>query len=425
MEEELRIAIEAFRSGNEDAFHTIYKLSYNKILFIANQHARNLQEAEDILQETFVSIYRSLPKLDNVDHYNAWINKIVHNYFLKSVRSKQVSMRVDMGENYDFDQFVPSAATENPKKQYYEDELKTLVEEAMSSLSTEQQDVVRLRFYDEFSVKEIADILNIPEGTVKSRINTVRNLLKPRLEVHRNMLGASTVPLIALYFKDLIAHQAFISDDEVSKRVKDVKAKAVKNNSTLFKRMRPNFGILVTTSILAVIPMTLLLTQKDTSFEGIDYNKDWTNQNINIEIKGNLSSTNKLEFFLNDTLLTQNAGDLRTVAVSNNGLFSVRHQGETLFNHAITNIDKEVPSLTIEDTDTELKVLLQDNLSGLDLKSLVVIDDMKNDINYEMVDNIIHISKEHKYPVIYIEVSDLAGNIQKSTIELTTTSLEQ
>jgi RNA polymerase sigma-70 factor (ECF subfamily) len=134
-------------------------------------------EAEDILQESFIKIFGNLKKLREISNLAAWIKRIVINTALNYQRGKlYLYPMVDIGNiNLSYDEPVALS-------HFRQDELLTMIQD----LPLGCQVIFNLFAIEGYSHKEIAEKLNISEGTSKSQFSRARNLLKQKLEEGRN-----------------------------------------------------------------------------------------------------------------------------------------------------------------------------------------------------------------------------------------------
>ncbi len=147
---------------------------------IAISHVKHREDAEDIFQEVFISLIKNLGSIENERHLKHWLirttinkSKNLHLCFWK----KRVYF--DLDENSQKQQNASNdeaSAIENNIIEINE------LRETIKLLSKKQQSVVYLYYYEDYQVKEIAEILGISEGTVKSRLSSARMNLKEALE---------------------------------------------------------------------------------------------------------------------------------------------------------------------------------------------------------------------------------------------------
>ena len=169
------MAIIHIRSKNNKEVKFTELLEENKLRFYktAKIILKNDDDVYDALQEALISMYQHYDRLKSKEKFSAWGTRIVINKSYDFLRSKRKNI-------IPFDEKI-----ENDMKlaQYDEyDSDKYGIKKAMEYLSEDQKLVTMLYYYDDYSVKEIAEIINVPEGTVKSRLSKVREILKEKLE---------------------------------------------------------------------------------------------------------------------------------------------------------------------------------------------------------------------------------------------------
>lgn len=131
---------------------------------IAIAIVNNDEDAGDAISETIIKAYANLKKLKNPDYFKTWITRILINECRKILKQRR---KVISLEDY-------------PEKRRDEVQNKEEIMDlqiAIQKLPKRQKDVILLYYYDDLSIEEIALILEIPKGTVKSRLSTARNFL--------------------------------------------------------------------------------------------------------------------------------------------------------------------------------------------------------------------------------------------------------
>lgn len=146
--------------------------AYSKRVFnMAYQFSGSYEEAEDLTQEIFFKLYNSLTKYDFSKNFSAWLLTMSKNYLIDQYRrTKWEKMIRD-----DFDEFHLAAAdTENPEYSVVQEENRKLIWQGFNLLSNDIRMAVILRDIQGKSYDEIAEIMELPLGTVKSRVNRGR-----------------------------------------------------------------------------------------------------------------------------------------------------------------------------------------------------------------------------------------------------------
>ena len=136
----------------------------------------SLYDAEDLFQDTWTKALHKLHTYDSDRDFRTWLFSICVNTYRDSGRKKYNSMKFHFQNNEEKERFLHSIPTEEKNIDEYID-----LYSAIATLSKKHRLVITLYYFKEFSVKEIAEILSIPEGTVHSRLNTAKRMLKRRL----------------------------------------------------------------------------------------------------------------------------------------------------------------------------------------------------------------------------------------------------
>lgn len=144
-----------------------YAALYRYAFRLSGSHA----DAEDTLQQAFLAAYRHLDQLRDPGRARSWLFSIVRNVYLKHVRSEQLRAAVSLEEA------VAPAAEASPHRQLELDEL----QQVLNELPEEHRSPIILFYFHEFSYKEIAKHLEVPIGTVMSRLARGKDYLRSRL----------------------------------------------------------------------------------------------------------------------------------------------------------------------------------------------------------------------------------------------------
>ena len=151
----------------------------------AYRMARNPQDAEDLVQETYLKAYKYYDKFEEGTNLKAWLFKILKNTFINSYRKKQQAPPkadfADIEESFETIVRDDGGAARTPEEELLEKVLDEDVQQAIEELPHDYRMVVLLADLEGFAYKEIADILEIPVGTVMSRLYRGRRLLEEAL----------------------------------------------------------------------------------------------------------------------------------------------------------------------------------------------------------------------------------------------------
>jgi RNA polymerase sigma-70 factor (ECF subfamily) len=146
--------------------------TYSRRIFnMAFQVSGSYEEAEDMTQDIFFKLYNSLKKFDFKRNFTAWLLTIAKNYLIDEYRRTKWEKK--SRDNFD-EQFLLSEAQVSPEEDVMKKESKRTIWEGLNALPSEIRMTVILRDIQGKSYEEIAEIMSLPAGTVKSRINRGR-----------------------------------------------------------------------------------------------------------------------------------------------------------------------------------------------------------------------------------------------------------
>ncbi|MEE9389655.1 MAG: RNA polymerase sigma factor [Candidatus Aminicenantaceae bacterium] len=180
--------IEECLEGKEGAWKMLVD-SYSKRVFnMAYQFAGSYEEAEDLTQEIFLKLYNSLPKYDLEKNFSAWFLTLARNYMIDNYRKTKWEKKTRDEFN---EHLLSSDAFDSPENGMVREESKKIIWESLNHLSPEIRMAVILRDIQGKKYEEIAEIINLPLGTVKSRVNIGRlqlaKILKEKKERENEM----------------------------------------------------------------------------------------------------------------------------------------------------------------------------------------------------------------------------------------------
>jgi RNA polymerase sigma-70 factor (ECF subfamily) len=143
--------------------------------------------AQDVVQEAFLSAYRGIGKFDARRPFAPWFMRAVVNGAIKATRRGRYELLPDDADEETDDSFIDDALS--PDDAVEAAALEQAVWEAMAALPPERRAVIVLKFYLELSEAEMAEQLEIPAGTVKSRLHAAKKQLRTLLDVRANPRG--------------------------------------------------------------------------------------------------------------------------------------------------------------------------------------------------------------------------------------------
>ncbi|MBN2430469.1 MAG: sigma-70 family RNA polymerase sigma factor [Acidobacteria bacterium] len=171
--------------GDAEAYAELIKRYEKSIVNYIYRYVMDYEESLDISQEVFVKAYYALDKYDKNYRFSTWLYRIARNAAIDNLRKKQLNLRsIDEPQrtrNEELTFQVPSPDV-TPEDKLCNFEFVQHFNEAVQSLPLEYREVITLRHINHCSYQEIAEVCDIPIGTVKNRIFRGRELLRKKLE---------------------------------------------------------------------------------------------------------------------------------------------------------------------------------------------------------------------------------------------------
>lgn len=175
--------VEKALQGDKKAKEQLYVLTNKSAYFVALKMTKNENDAMDILQDSYLKAFSSLDKLENPEKFNSWFNCIVANNCRNFLKKKTPDFFSDLSDEDSGEDFEPEDKNaELPSEYSANREIREIVHNAINNLPEEQRLCVMMYYFDELSVQQIADALEISAGTVKSRLNYARKKIRAELE---------------------------------------------------------------------------------------------------------------------------------------------------------------------------------------------------------------------------------------------------
>ena len=192
------------KNGNKKAFDKLYELTSNEVWFTCVSLLKDEENAKDIMQETYITAFLKLDTLKDEEKFCGWLTAIATNKSKNKLKGKveyQIDDEVLIVETETDELMLPEEYITKAEKR------KVLLQIMEDTLSFNQYQTVLMFYFDEMSISEIAQGLEISEGTVKSRLNSSRAKMKTAIEDYENksgdrLHGVVFVPFFTTIFKE-------------------------------------------------------------------------------------------------------------------------------------------------------------------------------------------------------------------------------
>ncbi|MCL2059467.1 MAG: sigma-70 family RNA polymerase sigma factor [Oscillospiraceae bacterium] len=175
------VLVKKAQNGDMDAFEELVKKYEGKVFSIASRMLAFSEDAKDAAQEAFLKAYRSLRGFRGDSKFSTWLYRITNNVCLDYLRKRdrrELPLDYETGGGDGETHTVDIPSDMDVEADVMGDEFRRIVQGAINSLPAQHRMMIVMRDVQELSYTEISGLLNLPEGTVKSRINRARKNLR-------------------------------------------------------------------------------------------------------------------------------------------------------------------------------------------------------------------------------------------------------
>ncbi len=175
--------IERTLAGDTDQFNLLVRRWERQIYGLSLRMLGHDEDARDVCQETFLAAYRNLSKFRGDAKFSSWLYRIALNACHSRLRrnggafEQSLDQEDESGRRLE----IADATAENAGERMHRDQRVTLVRRALRALPSEMRQVIVMKEYEELTFAEIAEVLNLPVSTVKSRLYTGLQLMRAKL----------------------------------------------------------------------------------------------------------------------------------------------------------------------------------------------------------------------------------------------------
>ena len=172
---EERRLIDRSAAGDQEAFRQLVLRHHRLVMNVGFRALGELSLAEDVAQEVFIKVYKALPGYRHEKPFKHWLHRVAANAVTDALRRRRPVVSLDSLEQ------PPAARELDPQDVAARHDLQRAVRNAIATLPPHYRDTIALQAFSELSYDEIARALDIPLGTVMSRLNGAKRLLRERL----------------------------------------------------------------------------------------------------------------------------------------------------------------------------------------------------------------------------------------------------
>ena len=177
--------VQRVQKGDKSAFDLLVLKYQHRVLKLVSRFVNDAAEAQDVAQEAFLKAYRALPSFRGESAFYTWLYRIAINTAknaLVSNRRRPIDFDLDLQDPEQYDRHATLKEVDTPEGVLLTEEIREVVERAMEQLPEDLRTAIVLREIEGLSYEEIAEAMDCPVGTVRSRIVRAREAIDKRLQ---------------------------------------------------------------------------------------------------------------------------------------------------------------------------------------------------------------------------------------------------
>jgi RNA polymerase sigma-70 factor (ECF subfamily) len=178
--------VERAKAGDSVAFQALFQKYNRRVYAVALGVVKSPEDASDVVQDAFIKVHKHLATFQGASSFYTWLYRIVMNLGIDHVRKKRKI--VEWGDDVPIEHaagdrtMVPKVPDANPSQTVVRRELSEKIRQALDTLPEYHRAVILLREVEGMSYEEIADVLNVPKGTIMSRLFHARRKMQEQLQ---------------------------------------------------------------------------------------------------------------------------------------------------------------------------------------------------------------------------------------------------
>lgn len=191
-----KLLVDRAKAGDQEAFRQLFDAHHQRAYAVAMGVVKNTEDAFDVVQEAFIKVHRHLDSFQGGAAFYTWLYRIVMNLSIDHLRKKQRARtesyedRIDRMESQPAENaHMPGLRAEDPDESLGNKELSVKIQQALSTLPEHHRAVIVLREVEGMSYEEMAEALQVPKGTIMSRLFHARRKMQDELQSYVGQQG--------------------------------------------------------------------------------------------------------------------------------------------------------------------------------------------------------------------------------------------
>jgi RNA polymerase sigma-70 factor (ECF subfamily) len=166
------------QKGDHEAFGLLVDRYQHKLTRYGRKFLSRKEDIEDMVQNIFISAYENIQSFNTILKFSSWIYRIAHNTFVNALRKNKTNFI-----SIDFDTLLSHPIYEDPDiKEREQKEMRALIDQGLDDIGSKYREVLVLHYLEDMSYKDIAEILQVPIGTIGIRIKRAKEAIKEKID---------------------------------------------------------------------------------------------------------------------------------------------------------------------------------------------------------------------------------------------------
>lgn len=163
------------QAGDSEAYGELVIRYEPKLLRYGRKFLARDEDRQDIVQDIFISAYQNIQSFDTTQRFSPWVYRIAHNAFVNEIRKNERRPLLP----FDFDTVIPHAHYDDPvENERQQKDMRAYLERGLTNIPSKYREVLVLHYFEDMAYKDIADILQVPQGTVGIRLKRAKEALR-------------------------------------------------------------------------------------------------------------------------------------------------------------------------------------------------------------------------------------------------------
>lgn len=166
------------QAGDKEVFGILVDRYEEKLMRYGRKFLSRHEDIQDIVQDVFVSTYQNIQSFDTLQRFSPWVYRIAHNAFVNSLRKNERAPLL-----IDFDTLISHPVYEDPVQSERErKDIRVMLDRGLLKLTAKYREVLVLHYFEDLAYKDIAEVLQVPVGTVGIRLKRAKDALQKVLD---------------------------------------------------------------------------------------------------------------------------------------------------------------------------------------------------------------------------------------------------